>query len=337
MLIRDIFLDILSEARRNPDINKKESALSVLKKYQGRDVFVSYTHDVGAYTHGAKEEKTYFDQEEKVNKFGNDSKVHNVTGAKLGINPNVEYSTPVGIYTYPIDYVLEHNGRVPFGGERPYIWVVEPTGAILNLVDYSDEGLNADIEDLKKLYSNIIDDSFVRVARSTAKVKTPGGYIWNITRLLAQQLAGKRKTDKIGDMDFRAAKIWTKIFRQLGYAGAADMDGEGIIHENEETQAVFFGMDGIKVLELIRNIKPREPMSQMAIWLKQPAAFKAAVKKGTLNDDQIIDIINKHSNLIEYLPEISKKVQDFIISQMYERKTFASYCSSSTQYTFPVS
>jgi hypothetical protein len=43
---------------------------------------------------------------------------------KLGIYPKADDGgTPFGIYAYPAEYVLERNGSVPFGGDRPYLQV----------------------------------------------------------------------------------------------------------------------------------------------------------------------------------------------------------------------
>jgi hypothetical protein len=46
---------------------------------------------------------------------------------------------------------------------------------------------------------------------------------------------------------------WAKLMRDKGYVGISDDTGQGIIHFNEPTQAVFFKLRDLKVLELIKN------------------------------------------------------------------------------------
>lgn len=46
---------------------------------------------------------------------------------------------------------------------------------------------------------------------------------------------------------------WARMMNQRGYVGIVDDTGRGIIHTNEPTQAVFFNMRDLKVLELIKN------------------------------------------------------------------------------------
>lgn len=43
---------------------------------------------------------------------------------KLGVNPRAESGgTPIGIYAYPIDYVIEKDAKVPYGDERKFLLV----------------------------------------------------------------------------------------------------------------------------------------------------------------------------------------------------------------------
>ena len=83
------FKDFISEARRNPDQNPKIPVVNQLKKifkdnyeyyYDPRDVVREYHDDL------------YFVSMTKVD--------------KLGINPTSKYNTPLGIYAYPLSYVL---------------------------------------------------------------------------------------------------------------------------------------------------------------------------------------------------------------------------------------
>lgn len=116
----------LLEARSNPDKNSKEGALESLRQYKGRDdIFVSFT-DVD----------------------------------KIGFKVDYGYETPAGIYAYPIDEVIEAGdehgaiNRVPFAGERPYVWVLQsnPTSNLLDVSNnYSADDYARDREVLKSI------------------------------------------------------------------------------------------------------------------------------------------------------------------------------------------
>jgi len=93
-------------------------------------------------------------------------------------------------------------------------------------------------------------DIFFTESELSAKQSNAAGKLWNITRLLAKHIK-----EKEGRYTAYTASIWTMILRKLGYDGFTDKKGSGLIHENEPTQAVFFGTNGIKLLEIKRNVR----------------------------------------------------------------------------------
>src|SRR5215467_9970163 len=48
---------------------------------------------------------------------------------KLGINPSTKYNTPIGVYCYPVNYIVEHYDDssaefdVPFAGSESYLYI----------------------------------------------------------------------------------------------------------------------------------------------------------------------------------------------------------------------
>ena len=211
------------EARRNPEQNPKVSTLETLEKYAGRDdVFVSFTSDVGEMSHGHGGKNT--------------------SGSKLGINPKSSYNTPIGIYTYPVDYVIQKKGKVPFAEEAPFLYVVQTTKPLLDLNNYSKSDFERDSEKLIDMGFADARDEGIR----TAKFYTPAGHLWNWTRLAADYKELQSNSSS------KSPVQWPKILRSLGYSGAVDR-GSGLIHVNEPRQAVFFSIDAIKVLEVIPN------------------------------------------------------------------------------------
>jgi hypothetical protein len=309
------------EARRNPEQNPKVSALDSLKKYKGRDdVYVSFTDDVGTKSNPDVAAEPY-NTGTGINAKG---KSHNSRGSKIGINPKYDHGTPLGIYAYPISYVLDRSSGepdVPYAADRPYIQVIRSTGNMLDLQKYSQDDLENDCAALQADVPDVDDDDwkeFVNRASYEAKVQSPGGYFFNICREFptfeAQHL---RYTDGLHEFiakiylnspwsykeviadrtgvalkkalltnfrdslrqngmydqfentspeefaeianKFRAISgskpttRWSKVFQGLGYDGLID-NGDGIIHQNEPTQALFFNKKSFSEVETIHNI-----------------------------------------------------------------------------------
>lgn len=178
---------------------------------------------------------------------------------KLGINPRSDFKTPLGIYGYVFTPTflaqLQDDDAAPtFARDRAYVHVfkaIDPE-TVLDLKSYTAARYQEDVEQLQRHRGVFLKRSGVpltdrgspikfedvkRQAERTALVKTPGGIIWNFTRLLARQ-------------DPRA---WTQILsRELAYSGVRDECG-GIIHQNEPCQGVFFRAGAIEQVASFDN------------------------------------------------------------------------------------
>ncbi len=248
---------LLCELRSNPDRNPKSSILDILYRYKDRDdVYVSFT---------------------KIE--------------KLGINPQSSYSTPLGIYAYPVKELwgeyIEHrldslpyatkqvptqgvtdiplpnmNGMAPFAGDAPYAVIFscpEQEGFIGDFSQYTEDDLNRHIE----LLSSVVAPDgiskkdislYVDVSRVQALRKTPVGRLWYIVMQIAGIIATKNRwQNRTNITDSPIPKIWNALFRKIGIVGFADIHGEGVIHANEPTQAVFFSTSPIKIIGVHDN------------------------------------------------------------------------------------
>ena len=357
MKISDLFESkSLFELRRNPEQNPKVSTLEALEKYAGRkDVFVSFTSDVGILSQKGGNKPTTGWAQSGLRAKGAD---RNVSGSKLGINPKSEYDTPIGIYTYPIDYVLKEEGRVEFAANAPFLYVVQATKPILDIANYSEADFEKDSEKLLKGHARWSADSTKRVAIRDAKLKIPAAWLWNWTRLTAENMAEDinsqyseddyyseylEEPERPDEVDFEdddeyesamrdyereyaeyeekrdrfepqedpkkyatAPVQWSKILRSLGYSGVADFDGNGLIHDNEPTQAVFFSKDALKVLEVIGNKRSTEtPKSQFEIWSGRPDIFANMMRNGKIPMDQALKYFN---GLMATRPFVDEKI-----------------------------
>lgn len=222
---------ILNELRSNVDKNPKTFGLTELMKYRGDpDVFISFTA-----AHQGR--------------------------SKIGINPNSKYATPIGVYTYPVDYVINYSIRynelsAPFtgAGDWAFLYVVKRV---------SNEGVVENDTQaqpyLTKLETQINRDvdidslQFIEDSHDEVRVKGAKGELWNLARNYALNLTGRSG---------RASKrtttaIWNQIMRHLGISQYVDRDNEGVIHSNESTQAVFFSTSAFSVLDVISRRSER--------------------------------------------------------------------------------
>lgn len=200
---------------------------------------------------------------------------------KIGINPQTTWNTPIGIYCYPLkeaftEYNLGTNSTsVPFGGQRPHIWVLrsESNLNMLDFSEYTESDLNTDLKKLKNYiekvdstndleYYSTDNRDFMRVnddiekffdeTKSKSYVKTPAGYIWNITRVISTSIATHFRPRR------KRTVIWTSILNKvLGYSGFIDK-GHGIVDEYEPIQAAFFRKEYFKAVDKINNTTSRK-------------------------------------------------------------------------------
>lgn len=205
----------LLEARRNPSKNPKTSLNDQLQEYydeNGEDTFVSFT-----------------------------------SVDKLGINPMSKYETPLGIYAYPLSYILREIGEydspkhvLPFAGDAPFANVFTADGVgVIYLDDITTSTLHTYVTKLKSAFPAQADfiDSALNSSEHQALHRSAGGRLWYVTKVLAERLSKGTST--------KPPVMWNKIFRMIGIDGAVDAYGDGIIHHNEPTQAVFFRRAGI--------------------------------------------------------------------------------------------
>jgi len=246
--------------------------------------------------------------------------------SKAGVNPTLEHETPLGIYTYPLKEIWKYIekekniGNVPFAGDRKYINIFK-SNQVMELSNYHDNDLKTDIIKLKaflkernfkdKNISNIIAEG-----KTNSFTKNPGGYLWNITRLISIELN-----------ENNSQYAWNWIFRNiLGYKAISDKKGQGIIHPNEETQAVFFDVTAFKLIGRIRNkidslspifskykdLNLKSEKEQINILKKYPYLFYK-IKNPSEKVQSVA--VNKDGNTIKYINNPSEKLQIAAINQ----------------------
>ena len=219
---------------------------------------------------------------------------------KVGINPTSEYKTPIGIYFYPLNYVIENEMDVPFAGDQPYLNVCEFTRPQkilhMNPSDEEQKGMqilySGNVFSLKKVY-----EAEDKIKKDEYNLRSDYSMLWLVTKAIAN--------DKPSE--------WNSNLRKCGVDGFVD-HGTGTIHPQESTQGVVFAKDALKVLYSIDNniidknkkgqIVKREKYNpnkisdqQLDAILKSHRNIEGVLKNTTDKDKMAELIINKKTNL----------------------------------------
>jgi uncharacterized protein YjbI with pentapeptide repeats len=197
---------------------------------------------------------------------------------KLGLNPTNKYNTPTGFYAY-----ISNLRFAPFALDRPYAIVFRPTESarLLKIRSYTQTDLEADVRMLVEWTGKMsgfpsksdVVEAF-RWAEEEARSSTPGGRIWNITRVCASWLDSPNSA-------------WTRILSKvLGYDGVVD-ECMSVIHNSEPCQAVFFNtshhgrganrfpkLELVEVIESFRGSRGREGGFRSILRNDKPALTK---------------------------------------------------------------
>jgi hypothetical protein len=201
----------LVEARKNPEMNTKQSTLDRLKlirKQQKGDLFVTFTEL-----------------------------------EKVGINPTSEYNTPLGIYCYPIDYVIKKKMEVPFAPFAPFVNVLRSKSRKTWTLSGWDE-------DIKSSIIGVMANMKLDVSKCVASANNRDlwrGMYWAIMKA------------KVGNIHL----LSSSILRKAGIDLVVDDKGKGIIHGNERNQAFFLIRGALEVVESMRNVGSVTKYSEM--------------------------------------------------------------------------
>jgi hypothetical protein len=221
MRIRDLL-----EARRNPHLNPRVDPIDTFSMYANKpNMFVTFTQL-----------------------------------PKVGINPQSNYNTPIGVYSYPLKYVLERAyqkgtlfGAAPFASDAKYVHLFQQTSR--NIFDVSTYGKSQYETDVRKLYNYFNHDmDVINFATGTQRrhmemAEEMGSFSYGRRMwYLIYDLIGRYKSG--GRITIEATRL---LFRVLGYDAVYDLDGKGVIHTNEPTQAVHFNTQTIRVVESFSN------------------------------------------------------------------------------------
>lgn len=197
---------------------------------------------------------------------------------KLGIFPTSKFSTPLGIYAYPlvgkdIYYNLFVKQKFdsktfPFGFNRPFYCIFKNLGSNTTIYasSYTDAQFVADYSiiskhfDLYKGVASIADAAIIcRDELSLEFEDNVMNFFHPFQRLLSYVTAGTLYQEKNNNSYRQKSYNITAISKlkfyknNLGYTGLIDDLGLGAIHPNEPEQAVFFDLKQLEIGTISKN------------------------------------------------------------------------------------
>ena len=220
-----MLLTDLLEARRNPEMNPKVK--SGLEKYLEGHYYVTFT-DI----------------------------------PKVGVNPRLSWTTPYGIYAYPLFSPLSESWvrqGFPFAGHREYANVLSNRGNELMLSSVD----NHHVERVNELFASEFGQEIVDIAMSDFRSRDPAKTFWGMTNYLAgartlgkQNVSAQKFYMMIREIAWKLIVKWNALLRELGWDTITD-DVGNVIHNLEKFQTVFLNPRAITLVERFRNpLKP---------------------------------------------------------------------------------
>lgn len=186
--------------------------------------------------------------------------------------PSSEFETPLGVYGYPL---MGSDGMAAlsrFATNRKFV-VFFTASSFANVIRsryYTKESLDHDVDRILKVLpgNKKTKEQLLELGRM-AGGRTPPEIIWNIARELVRHDSQK----------------WRSFFMKvLGVEGWIDQHEEGIVHEKEPSQAVFFNPSILKTVGVFANplgsTVPKPKSKEEALnYHYAPAEVKKQVQK----------------------------------------------------------
>jgi len=237
----------------------------------------------------------------------------------LNTNVSTQYATPLGLYAYPltVDIVRQlKNDELPFATEMKYVVLFECTSpqSLLKL-----QHINS-IDDALDVFSRVATDIEIDDVRVDleASGKNPAEGLWALLYSYANMRRGKYRFNKVTstffdkfsvsyDLTSGHGRSVTTLLKRAGYSGIVDY-GDGIIHHNEPTQAVFFNVPDLKIVEAFDNplIVGREFIKNDSVNVR---SFETLISQLKNQSKGIIVRTFKTMNVIGLLSDPSKIYQ----------------------------
>ena len=247
---------------------------------------------------------------------------------KLGINPGSKYNTPLGIYSYPAEYVMDQVGsdlpmsHLPFAGRSAYVTVFKVSGNVVCLTYMTEDEVQpylvkiahilADAKGISVDRATSDVNMYYRDAHQEARVTTPGGRLWYVMWALT-------KYDLISAWRLSPPTAWTRLIRKMGVDGFIDgpVYGQGIIHHHEPTQAVFVNTSSIRIVGRYHNKHSPSSAQQSTnkgVAAKATGAELAATVRSFTNPQKALEWLDRTMEwgAVRYIRD--RDIRDYVIT-----------------------
>jgi uncharacterized protein YjbI with pentapeptide repeats len=206
--------------------------------------------------------------------------LHFGTVEKIGVNPRSQYSTPLAVCAYPLtEEIFQQFIEIdlPFAQEDAnylYLLKIEPGARVFySTPDFFERGVGPNY--LDDDLSNIDIDPFEDKLSPEALEREPfSKRLFYSTRPLGYYNRKKFFTDFTRDRDddrgtaSRAAQ-WGRRLVKMGIDVWVDADNEGILHENEPSQVMFFNPRSYSIVLSMDNPKTKMEIRYGRDWRRR--------------------------------------------------------------------
>ena len=226
---------------------------------------------------------------------------------KVGINPKSHFS-PVGVYFYPLDYVIKEELQVPFAGQQPYLNVCEFTRPekILHMTkDKSNqkgmELLSVFPKESVDIALNIVEDKLMN-RDPVVKILSDYSKFWLIVKQISQH---NPVTVNVN-------------FRKCGIDGFVD-HGTQTICGDEPTQGVVLTGTSLKRILVVPYYHPRS----MKTGVKYLRPIRKEISDITKIPKEQIENLLKHRNsdleIYDFIKDSSNKDETIDLIIRYKK------------------
>lgn len=164
-----------------------------------------------------------------------------------------DHRDPVGIYAYPIDYVLNHPGDIYYGANARFLRVLKKTKTCktLNLTGMTNDTAKHLIQKLPEINSFNVRD-VMKQARKQFPQKA-GGRNWAKTLMTVIQMPWNDREVEFEETSY-PSDVQTKRILSIGYNCLEDQSkslNTAAINDKEPEQIVFLSRNAFEVVEEI--------------------------------------------------------------------------------------
>lgn len=259
---------------------------------------------------------------------------------KVGLNPKTVFTTPAGIYTYPLKEIMdayklflqETQGKgmwaeftksdvIPFASHRKYIHVLQSREGVFDVTDYDVSWLHDEIQHLNNMfyYGRLNDESVKHIAdvamSSITAQKSPMGALFVACNEMADFVMDREAQNN--NKQRKLTWVLNGFLRSLGYTAISDRTGTGTIYSNEPFQAFFLSKKYVKHLMTLENKSKMPKGIELGIGDWSPNQRHEAIQK---NWKFILQIPNPTPS--EQLWALENALED-LKSELFNRPTNA--------------